>query len=78
MPFLCQDTETRGRKEARLDDSAKEQSRGEGPGDKLRAKGRRHREKDSKGQGERMEKGGKKKKRGNGQRTLFSVFWILI
>lgn len=38
--FVCKDTETTGRGEVSLDDSASEQSRGERPADELGAKGR--------------------------------------
>ena len=57
--------------EAGLDDSGREQSRGEGPGDKLRAKGRqrRHAEKDCGGQ--RGENGA----RGTRKWTENSIFW---
>ena len=49
--FVCKDTETRGRGEVRHDDSEREQSTGEGPGNKLRAKGvQRRRREDSEGQ----------------------------
>lgn len=46
---MCKDIETRGRGEVRLNDSEREQSRVEGPGDKLRAK-RRQRQHEEEGQ----------------------------
>lgn len=67
--FVCKDTETRGRGEVRRDDSVREQSRGEEPGDKLRAIGGQSQHgKDSEGQRrngthtKKMEEGGGKRK----------------
>ena len=54
--FVCKDTETRGTGRVRPDDSAREQSGGEGPGDKLRAKGRQRRHTDKGEEGQKREK----------------------
>lgn len=69
---MCMDTETMGRGEVRPDDRAREQSGGEGPGDKLRAKGRQRRHRD---EGQRRTKRGVE----NGEEIKWaedSIFWI--
>lgn len=70
---MCKDTEPMGRGKVRLDDSAREQSTGEDPGDKLKAEGtqRRQGQKDSEGRKGKWRKG-KKKRRKNGQKALGS------
>lgn len=74
--FVCKDTETRGRGEVRCDDSEREQSRWEGPGDKLRTKGGQRRHRELRTAKDKREIGPKKKNGEKGGGVL--DIWILI